>query len=188
MTDKLRDFVRKIYAHNKRTYIPKVILAFDPGETTGFACMYECELIGLLQIDTAPDSIRDCWDNLSRVFNHWSERADMLHAPIEVSCEDYRVYAHKTESHAWSTVHTIKIVGLIQLLTAQRCDAPIRMRMASAAKNFVTDAKLESWGIYERTVGKKHARDAVRHAIFHECFPAAEDSRDDPRPTKTSTK
>lgn len=188
MSDEFKDFLRKIYAYQKREYKPKIVLAFDPGETTGFACMFNHELIGYEQINTKPDSIKDCWDRLSRVYDYWAGKASHFDVPYEVSCEDYRIYDWKSDSHKWSGVHTIKVVGLIQLMVAQKCKyAPIRMRMASAAKNFVTDAKLEKWGFYDMTKGMRHSRDAVRHAVFHQCFPATEDTKDDP-PPKSSTK
>ena len=185
--DSFKDFVLKVYAHQKREYKPKLILAFDPGETTGLACMYDCRLIGYGQLMTKPDSISDCWNRLENAFVYWAGNAIHFDCPYEVSCEDYRVYAHKAESHKWSEVHTIKIVSLIQLMTAQRCKyAPIRMRMAAAAKSFVTDDKLKAWGFYEDTKGERHARDAVRHACFHQCFPPAEDAQFMPK-AKSST-
>lgn len=184
--DSFKDFVLKVYAYQKREYKPKLILAFDPGETTGFAAMFNGELIGYEQINTKPDSIKDCWDRLNRVYDYWASDAVRFDCPYEVSCEDYRVYGHKSDSHKWSEVHTIKVVALVQLITAQKCPAPIRMRMAAAAKGFVTDAKLQDWGFYEMTKGMKHSRDAVRHACFHAVFPPAEDAQFMPEP-KSST-
>jgi hypothetical protein len=35
---------------------------------------------------------------------------------------------------------------------------------AGLAKTFATDDKLEAWGFWKR--GQKHARDAIRHAVY----------------------
>lgn len=176
VSEVFQDFVKRIYARQKRVYKPKLIMAFDPGETTGFAVMHCGEILCTAQIDTPPNDIKACWDRIDTVYDLWVDRARLLDSPYEVSCEDYRIYAHKSDSHRWSSVHTIKVVGLIQLMTQQKCRyAPIRMRMAAAAKGFVTDEKLKVWDFYDDTMGMKHSRDAVRHAIFHQCFPSEED-------------
>ena len=39
------------------------------------------------------------------------------------------------------------------------------LQQPSYAKTTVTDARLKEWGIYQRSGGMKHARDADRHAI-----------------------
>lgn len=143
-----------------------LILAFDPGETTGFCAMFDFKIRGLGQVNTKPElSMFDCYKNLMEVF---ADQRMFGHLE-DVAIEDYRIYDWKAESHSWSQVHTIKVVGLIQLLCGQN-QLEYTMRMAQVAKGFCTDQKLEMWGLYDKTKGMKHARDAVRHACYHALF------------------
>lgn len=162
----LKDFAYRV---KDATPFPGLILAFDPGETTGFCAMYDFKIRELCQIPTGPTlSVRECYENL--------EKAMDRHAPddseyeAQAAIEDYKVYDWKAEDHSWSQVHTIKVVGLIQLLCGQWV-LPFKMRMAALAKGFVTDEKLKMWDLYEPTVGQKHARDSLRHACYHALWP-----------------
>lgn len=97
------------------------------------------------------------------IINELIERLD----PDVIAYEDYRVYAWEAEKHKWAALHTPKLIGSI-LAVARLSKIPCVGRMAYAAKNFVTDDKLKAWGLY--TKGKRHARDATRHAVYQLVF------------------
>lgn len=146
-----------------------LILAFDPGETTGFCVMedFKVQLAG--QIDTSPNiTMLQAYTNIEDVFDRFIPDDNEYEG--QVAIEDYRVYEWKADSHSWSQVHTIKIVGLIQLIT-QQAQLKYTMRMAGTAKGFCTDEKLELWDLYKHTKGMKHSRDALRHACYHAIWP-----------------
>lgn len=90
-----------------------------------------------------------------------------VYQPDVVAYEDYRVYAWEAEKHKWAALHTPKLIGALVTLCVLK-EIPCYGRMAYAAKNFVTDEKLKAWGLY--TKGKKHTRDATRHAVYQLVF------------------
>lgn len=47
-----------------------------------------------------------------------------------------------------------------------RADQQLRFLMPSEAMTYATNDRLKSWGCYELTVGKEHARDALRHLLL----------------------
>jgi hypothetical protein len=83
---------------------------------------------------------------------------------VRMAAEDYRVYSWKAENHAWSQVHTIKVVGLCELIAAAN-RLPFRMRIAQHAKILATDQRLQTWGFWQK--GQRHARDAIRHGCLY---------------------
>lgn len=152
---------------------PRCVLGFDPGETTG-ACFFQgTSLLKAGQLKTKVVN-QDSLINLTTFF-------DFIR-PDEVVIEDYRVYGWKTEEHAFAGLHTPKLIGMIITICIIR-GLPYTLRMAQPAKAFVTDEKLEAWGLYDR--GQRHSRDAMRHAIFQMIFPGKDVSKDeDYRPLK----
>lgn len=166
-----KDFAHKVKG---ATPFPGVILAFDPGETTGFCAMKDFEILELAQIETPINDVPLCYRNVDRVvapyFTAWGDRNPTVGNPsMEVACEDYRIYDWKSDDHKWSGVHTIKVVGFVQAVCGN-LGLPPTMRMAQTAKGFVTDDKLRMWNLYAPTAGQKHARDALRHAAYHALF------------------
>jgi hypothetical protein len=138
------------------------VVAFDPGETTGVCVFHGSQFVTADQLKTKTliqgiNEIRDFIDA------NWCD---------EVVCEDYRVYAYKSDEHKWADLHTPKLIGGIQTICHLRYKdiIPCTFRMASEAKQFVDDEKLQAWGLWGETKGMRHARDAIRHAIFHLVF------------------
>lgn len=143
------------------------VLAFDPGETTGWAWFHDYELVRCGQIETR--SITSTWNNSLRLVTQLKSQIGEVDSreevnQIHVAIEDYRIYSWKAKSHAWSDIHTIKVVGILELRALIE-SLPCRLRMAEHAKTFCTDTKLERWGFWQP--GKRHARDAIRHAVLY---------------------
>jgi hypothetical protein len=129
------------------------ILAFDPGETTGVACLKGGDVELYEQFKTKPIG----------------EGAELLHglirnlSPDFLICEDYRIYAWKADDHKWNPLHTPALIGAVQYICYME-HLPYHMEMAQVPKAFTTDDKLRGLGLY--LPGKPHARDAMRHAVW----------------------
>lgn len=145
----------KVLADSYRGFAGRII-GLDPGETTGYAVLDSFTLMKTGQLDTK--DVPRAYDSLSDLFDQW-----VVPPTTRVAAEDYRIYSWKAQSHSWSEVHTIKVVGIIQLL-AHAFNIPHELRTAQIAKAFITDSKLRDWGFYRE--GEKHARDAIRHAAY----------------------
>lgn len=139
-------------------YLGKLI-AFDPGITTGWASFNNGELLDYGQL-TTPHVIL------------MYEGAKSLLPPYEsmgghMCVEDYRIYKWHAKDHSWSDLQTPKNVGILELL-ASLYGIPLYLTMAQQPKAFVTDEKLVAWNLYQK--GKRHALDAIRHAVYHMVF------------------
>lgn len=148
----------------------KIVLAFDPGHTTGVAVMVDGVLRHSGQLETGPEALMN--GDAFRILSATLDQAfrvggggDRSYAKgLLVAIEDYRVYSGKLHEHEWAELHTAKLIGVL-LAVCQASLIPVVMAMASEAKGFVTDEKLEAWGLWVK--GQKHARDAIRHAVLH---------------------
>jgi len=134
------------------------VLAFDPGETVGWAFFRKGVLHSSGQIRTTEYT----WEQLV-------ELRDLIYrkGPDKIVYEVYRIYQWKTDTHAWSEVHTAQIIGIIRFLSLQANIIP-KGQTAQEAKQFCTDEKLEAWGM--EAVGERHARDAIRHGAYFYIF------------------
>jgi hypothetical protein len=161
--------------------IPKRLLCLDPGETTGFAFFEEGKLTNWGQVRTIENE-NIVWNKLNHLF--------IEAMPDFVVCEDYKIYAHKLSRHTFSSVMTLRLIGGIDLLCNQGWfinlgphyideysnykdyheshNCTIEYQMATQAKGFVTDKKLEAWGFWKDSM--RHARDAIRHGCYFLLF------------------
>jgi hypothetical protein len=134
------------------------ILAFDPGETVGWAYVEQGDLRESGQVRTTEFT----WDQIDKLRQLIRDKA-----PTVVVYESYRVYSWKTDDHAWNEVHTAQIIGIIRSVCLEQ-NIPYITQTAQVAKQFVTDDKLQDWGLWKK--GEKHARDAIRHAVYCTLF------------------
>ncbi len=134
---------------------PEMLLAFDPGETTGFARFEHGDLTWSEQLAT--HTIHAATPSLDI----------LITSKCEVVVENYQVYKWRAKEHVGDTLHTPRLIGCIETLCAQQGFRPTK-QLAQNAKRFVTDEKLKAWGMYVK--GKPHARDAIRHGIFYLLF------------------
>jgi len=139
-----------------------ILLALDPGETTGW-CVWRCEpgeddvMIACGQMPSWP--IQECVKNFQVLLNQYQ--------PTYVVYEQYRVYEWKTDSHSWSDVPTLRIIGSMETFFLLR-NIPYSHQTPQVAKHFVSDDKLKGWHLYDK--GQRHSRDAMRHATYFLCF------------------
>jgi hypothetical protein len=180
-----------------RTEDSRVVLALDPGETTGAACLWLPNAqhiqassnqenpalpalpvlpeLELWQINTASqDKLISTAQGPERsiVLSARSLREIIRSArPDVVVMESYRVYSWKADQHKWQSLFTPRLIGALEYIIAQE-GLPLVKQSASEGKNFCTDDKLKAWQLYSRTTGKQHARDALRHALHFALFGA----------------
>ncbi len=149
------------------------LLSLDPGETTGWSVWdsydsgahYELFASGQLetwnksaQISTSP-CILPAITNFAIMIDRFK--------PDEVVLESYRVYEWKSESHSWSDVPTLRIIGVMESELHRR-QLPYYFQTAQMAKNFCTDERLVEWGLWKK--GERHARDSMRHGLYFLLF------------------
>lgn len=150
-----------LLAHLKRTVDQdRVLLAIDPGETTGIRVFKGVIAGEYQQVKT---------DTVNGVGQSALELECLIDRikPAVIVMEEYRVYAHRTRQHAGSDLYTPRLIGALELLISKR-GIPLIKQTASQAKRFCTDDKLRMWGFYCR--GKKHANDATRHGCYYLLF------------------
>jgi hypothetical protein len=143
----------------------KCLMGLDPGETTGYALWKpDDSYIELRQLQTN-DVLRGATRLDQEIGSNFIAYGadDNLH----IVMEDYKVYQWKVQDHAWDPLHTAQLIGATRY-NAYRSGISCHMQMAVVAKRFVTDAKLEQWGLY--SPGLNHARDAQRHLLHYFLF------------------
>lgn len=149
------------------------LLALDPGETTGWsiwdshdnASRYEMHSCGQLPTWDKEAQAGTMFPIIPAVqgFAKFIEGLDIDQVIMEV----YRVYEWKADSHSWSDVPTLRIIGVIETILHQH-NIPYWFQTAQVAKNFATDDRLKEWGFYQR--GQRHSRDSMRHALYFLLF------------------
>jgi len=162
MTVAFNQFAEQV--RNSRSTKPFIgrLFALDPGETTGW-CVWDCRpgeddyMVACGQMPSWP--IQHCVRNFQSLL--------FLYKPTKVVYEQYRVYEWKTDSHSWSDVPTLRIIGSMETLLLLR-NIPYSHQTPQVAKHFVSDDKLKAWNLYEQ--GQRHSRDAMRHATYFLCF------------------
>lgn len=151
--DELRQRIRG--AHT----IPHRLLCLDPGKTTGW-CVFQD---GALQ---SWGQVEDCYDDSNINIRGLMDLFEAVQ-PDFILYEDYRVYSSKLERHSYSPVMTVRLIGMIETY-CQMNYIKTHKQMATTAKNFCTDEKLQSWGFWQE--GMRHARDAIRHGCYFLLF------------------
>lgn len=149
------DLLHKIVPEPKR--FQGVLLALDPGETTGWCVFQASKMLASGQIVSA--TVEQGTDQIEALI--------LKHKPEYMVYEDYKVYSWKANSHSWNELHTPQLIGGIRHICHSQ-KIPVYKHMAQQPKEFMTDEKLKTWGYWVK--GQKHARDSVRHALFFLLF------------------
>jgi hypothetical protein len=162
-TAKLNSLERRIAQQKKRAVFSGCVWVFDPGQTTGFCKYYTTA-------DGTPFLSVDQWNYLTIAgyafrLNSLIDMSRNDYWPSLILLEDYRVYAWKAQHHTWNPLYTPRLIGAIEALAGVN-RIPIIKQSAQNAKGFAKDEVLKSLGLYQATVGLRHARDAMRHLVF----------------------
>ena len=148
---------QKVTQSKKRKPFMGTLLALDPGETTGVAIFQEGKLVEAFQESTK--EIKSALITIAPIIKRFGFDAIVI--------EEYRVYAWKVKEHAWSDLHTSRLIGAIELLCAIH-EIPLHKQSAQIAKQFCTDKKLKDWNLWLK--GQVHSRDAIRHGCYFILF------------------
>jgi hypothetical protein len=129
----------------------KVILSFDPGETTGYCAM---TLKGTVRgFGEFSLSSRVVW-----LLRHYH--------PSVVVVESFALYPHKATSQIGSSFRTVEVIGVIRHECAQHhlvlVEQPANQRAFFSYRGRVRR--------YAPSVRGKHALDATRHLLYYLCF------------------
>lgn len=132
--------------------LPRILLAIDPGGTTGYAVFEDLNLVKSGQCVGSHSNMNKLID---------------ITQPDMIVCEDYLVYPWAAKTHKWSRVPTLRLIGGIEFKCAV-AGLSLHLENAQPVKGFVTDKRLKEWGYYIE--GKPHARDAIRHGCYFLTF------------------
>jgi hypothetical protein len=130
-----------------------VILALDPGGTTGYAVLRHTPLATLreeptvVQAGTFPD-----WKGLRALLDTWS--------PEVLVMEGFRLYPWKAQGQAFSEMIAPQVIGVAHYLAEERA-IPVVVQSAAAGKAARLGAETR------KAIGSRHAQDAVSHGAAY---------------------
>lgn len=148
------------------------LLAIDPGETCGVASVW-----------LGPRNVKP--------LEVYAQKPGFVYAVLEdqhrralpydaVVVEEFRLYPWLAQSQGFSTLPTVKCIGVIEYLCAKQ-DVPIYLQRADIKKEARSIAQCLGWPMKERSLGSgkgkyrgpdfdypgaQHPRDALAHAIY----------------------
>lgn len=145
------------------------IIAFDPGETTGFAI---ADISGMFTLAPKIVSIRlgivGEFVGLSDLWKHIRPEWLILDSVHQVVIEDYIIYPNRAMSHTGSKVLTARTIGHIEFATyflgGESLHNNIAYQTASMAKSRWPDARLTKYLGSHKHISN-HKRDAIRHLL-----------------------
>jgi hypothetical protein len=129
-----------------------IILAFDPGLTTGWAAL-DLDSGGFISGQTEG----------RHAFYRQVEAAIAGGALVEAVGEKYTITQRTAKLSA--QYDALYIIGMMDYLS-EKCGFPLTLQTPAQAKAFATDAKLKAVGWYTPTKGG-HANDASRHLLTY---------------------
>lgn len=147
------------------------VVAFDPGETTGWCAMTVTEVKFLMcaqyrRLDTEIEFKTgqiDCRNENRGVDSMIDRMEEYEDSPIVH--EDFIVDMNKIDQARW-TLSPVRITAKFEYgLWVRGLINPFFIQNRSPVKTTCTDDRLKNWGLYDRNSGR-HARDAVRHAYY----------------------
>lgn len=125
-----------------------VILALDPGVTTGYILASE------------PLTYIECGEVVN-----FNDLLPVLNKADKVIIESFTLYPWKAQQQAFSNMPSAEIIGRIK----EWCSINgVEVVEQQPSKRIVaTDKLLKATGVWQFTQGKKHARDAARHLLAY---------------------
>lgn len=128
-----------------------VIIALDPGKTTGVAVWNDGEFEALEL-------------NFDQTCTYVEKMAERYGDELKMVSESFIITQHtaKNTQATWS----LELIGVFRFLQRKWVsEDPLRLQMPSAAKRFSSDNRLRQMGFWTR--GKGHANDASRHLLLY---------------------
>lgn len=137
-----------------------IILAIDPGKTVGFAWFNyhedkkEVELIEANQLS---------WQEFLPYFYKKAKN----NGDFEVLYEQYRIRTTTISANLNKELLTVKVIGAIEFI-CRLFKIKFQNQPAGIGAEFFHRERLEKMDMW--IVGKVHARDAIRHGMYHLTF------------------
>ena len=135
-----------------------LLLSIDPGETVGYAWIQkEKDELKLIKADQKP------WKDFLSGFHKQVQKQD----DFEVLYEQYRIRKTTIAANMNKELITVKIIGAIEWL----CDEYgyyCQSQPPGIGDAFFDKQRLKEMDLW--IVGKEHARDAIRHGMWHLSF------------------
>ena len=132
----------------------KRVLAFDPGETTGWFCVDYDSTFRNFQ-DNPHDSFcgtEELWNNIPRLI-----RSRFI--PDTIVCERFGLYPGKAKALSHNALLPVEVIGVIKYV-AQEQNIPVIIQPASLIKRVVlTQTEQEMCG------PSPHIQDACKHTL-----------------------
>lgn len=131
-----------------------VVIAFDPGETTGYGVW------GYPKDE--PSFGQAPWFDAAT----WAIEfvpAMVQHVDVQLVSESFVITANtiKKSRENWS----LEFIGVLRWLAMRYTDRELILQSPGSAKSFSSDARLEAIGWRQK--GKVHANDAARHMLVY---------------------
>jgi hypothetical protein len=136
--------------------IERLILAVDPGKTTGYGLLFVDDKGKLDSVSFNQLTMDDFLPAAAEMIEDWGSRTTVV-------CESFTV-TQRTTKQRGERLWSVEQIGVLRWLTTRALGSYLE-QSPSDAKSFATDKKLKSIGWY--TVGMEHARDAARHALLY---------------------
>lgn len=137
------------------------LISIDPGKTTGYA-IFNTEKKKLLEADELD------WQNfIHDFFPGWLTLSN-----DRVVIEKYRIRRGTVSANLGKDLRTVKIIGVIEWLCEER-GIEYNLQPAGIGSEFFNRERLEANNCWIK--GKQHARDAVRHGLWHLTFGGEEE-------------
>lgn len=164
------------------------IMAVDPGITTGIAYgiidhMPGASVEDLIAVSAEGVTVEQVWDRdeiasgiqIATLFCKLRDEYVGMKRPkcggIHLVVEDFllrpRVVSLKREVLAPVRVTAAIETVLVERLVPMRGDTTYTVRLPAQAMQFATNERLRMWEIWNRSRGKPHGRDALRHWCTH---------------------
>jgi len=130
-----------------------VLLALDPGETTGYAVMLLEPLLDSEQMPILVEhGVISRWRGINKILN--------VYNPDAVVVEKFLLYPWKAKEQAFSDMAPVQVIGVVEYLAEER-SIPVVQQPAQVAKAVKISQELRS------AIRNSHAIDAVCHGIAY---------------------
>lgn len=132
------------------------LLAIDPGETVGWA-LFTIKSGEIVDADASQYEYMDFLKFLEKKINSYDE----------VLIEDYKIRKTTISANLNKELVTVKVIGVIEWL-CKKYNTEYSFQPAGIGKEFFDKQRLKDFNLW--VVGKKHARDAIRHGLWYLAF------------------
>jgi len=137
----------------------KILFAIDPGKTVGWA-QFEV-------FENSKVELQKCgqteWKRFLKIFKLKVESGKKF----EVVIENYTVRSTTISANLNKELLTAKVIGVIEFFCRQN-NIKWTLQPAGIGNAFFDKERLKGMGMWE--VGKRHARDAIRHGLWFITF------------------